>query len=144
MRFKLTLAAGAIAAAVATIAYAQTDVIAERQDLMEANGAAMGTLVQMVRGQAPFDAAAAKAALEKIATDMETFPTLFPVGSESGGGTKAGPAIWSDPTGFQAASDQLKSDATAAAGAVTTLEDLQTAVGVLGADCGSCHQKYRS
>ena len=32
---------------------------------------------------------------------IKVFPTLFPKGSEQGGGTKALPAIWSDTAGFQ-------------------------------------------
>jgi cytochrome c556 len=142
MKVKLSVAVGAVAVAIATIAYAQTDAIAERQALMKQNGAAIGTLVQMAKGDAPFDAAVAKTALETIASDMATFPTLFPEGSDTGS-TKAAPTIWTDMAGFQAASEKLRTDALAAAGSVTTLEGVQAAVGAVGADCGACHQKYR-
>lgn len=83
MRMKLGLAASAIALTVATLAYAQGNVIEERQNLMKANGAAMGVVVPMARGEAAFDAAAAQQAFATIADDMTAFPALFPEGSEA-------------------------------------------------------------
>ena len=143
MRFKLGLAAVAVAMTVATIAYAQGNVIEERQAIMKANGAAIGLLTQMARGEAPFDEAAAKQALEGIATRMGTFPTLFPAGSDTGD-TKAGPAIWTDMAGFEATAASIVTAANAAAAASTSLEGLQGAVGNVGAVCGECHSKYRN
>jgi cytochrome c556 len=143
MKRTLGLAAASIALAVATIAYAQGNVIEERQNFMKANGAAMGLLTQMARGEAPFDEAAAKEAFQGIATRMETFPTLFPAGSDTGD-TKAGPAIWTDTAGFEATAASIVTAATAAAAASTSLEALQASVGTVGAVCGECHQKYRN
>lgn len=143
MRFKLGLAAAAVAMAVATLAYAQGNVIEERQNFMKANGAAMGLLTQMARGEAPFDEAAAKEAFEGIATRMETFPSLFPAGSDTGD-TKAGPAIWTDTAGFEATAASIVTAANAAATASTSLEALQAAIGTVGAVCGECHSKYRN
>jgi cytochrome c556 len=110
---------------------------------MKKNGAQAGILNGMVRGQTAFDAAAAKAALATIAEDMAAFPTLFPEGSDTGD-TKAGPAIWSDRAGFEAAAAALQASAASAAESVTTLEQLQAVFTEIGASCGSCHQKYRS
>lgn len=143
MKMKLGLAVGVLALAVGTIAYAQGNVIEERQAVMKANGAAMGQLTPMARGEAPFDAAAVKAAFEGIATRMATFPSLFPAGSETGD-TKAGPAIWSDPAGFEAEANKLVTEATAAAASATSVETLQAALGTVGATCGECHGKYRN
>jgi cytochrome c556 len=140
---KLGLVAGALAVAVVTIAYAQGNVIEERQNFMKANGAAMGLLTQMARGEAEFNAGDVKQAFEGIATRMQTFPSLFPAGSETGD-TKAGPAIWTDTAGFEAEAAKLVAAATAAAASATTLEGLQAAMGSVGAVCGECHQKYRN
>lgn len=141
MRMKLGLAASAIALTVATIAYAQGDIIEQRENLMKANGAAMGVVVPMARGEAAFDAAAAQQAFSTIASNMEMFPTLFPEGSEGG---KAAAAVWTDRAGFEAESTALASDAAAAADSVSTLEQLQAALGTVGAHCGACHQTYRN
>jgi cytochrome c556 len=143
MRFKLGLAAAAVAITVATIAYAQGNVIEERQAIMKANGAAIGLLTQMARGEAPFDQAAAQEALQGIATRLGTFPTLFPPGSDTGD-TKAGPAIWTDTAGFEATAASIVTAANAAAAASTSLEGLQGAIGNVGAVCGECHSKYRN
>ena len=143
MKMKFGLVAATLAVAMATIAYAQGNVIEERQNLMKMNGQAMGVLAPMARGEAAFDAAAAKQAFETIVSDMTTFPTLFPEGSETGD-TKAGPAIWSDRAGFEAMAAKLKTAAETAATSATTLEQLQAAVQTVGGVCGECHQTYRN
>ena len=142
MKFRIGVSAGIVAMAVAGFAYAQADAIQQRQALMKSNGAQAGTLNKMVKGETPFDAAAAKAAFETIAQNITTFPTLFPAGSDVGE-TKAGPAIWTDKAGFEAAAAKLKADATAAAASATTLDALKAAFPTVGADCGACHQAYR-
>ncbi len=143
MRMRLSVASIAlIALAAGTTAFAQSDAIAQRQALMKSNGAQAGALNKMVKGEVPFDAAAAKTALETIAKNITTFPTLFPEGSNVGE-TKAGPAIWTDKAGFEAAAAKLAADATAAAASATTLDALKAAFPMVGGDCGACHQKYR-
>lgn len=141
MKIGLGLAA-ALAVATATFAWAQGNVIEGRQNLMKSNGQQMGVLTPMARGEAPFDAAAAKTAFETIASNITTFPTLFPEGSDTGD-TKAGPAIWTDRAGFEATAAKLQTAATEAAASATTVEALQAAVQTVGAVCGECHQKYR-
>lgn len=139
----LVLAALAVSFVGTGAAVSQDDPIAARQALMKKNGAAAGALNGMVKGDTAFDVAAAKAALATIAEDMTVFPTLFPDGSDTGD-TKAGPAIWSDRAGFEAASAALRDTAAAAAESVTTLEELQAVFPQIGGACGACHQKYRS
>jgi cytochrome c556 len=81
-----------------------------------------------------------------IAEWTKLLPTLFPKGTEEGHNTKALPAIWSDPAGFQkvalAASDaatKLAVDAKAGdADAVAADTKL------LGEQCGACHKSYRA
>ena len=143
MKMKLGLAAASLAVAMAGFAYAPADVIVERQNLMKANGQAMGLLVPMARGQADFDAATVKQAFETIASDMTTFPTLFPEGSETGD-TKAKSTIWTDRAGFDALAEKLKTEAENAANTVTTLEQLQASLQSVGGVCGECHQAYRN
>jgi cytochrome c556 len=72
------------------------------------------------------------------------FPTLFPAGSDKGD-TKAAPAIWSDPAGFQKAAMRLSAAgealATAAKAGDTTA--VATAFKETGEACGACHKDYR-
>lgn len=144
MNARLSVAVAALTTlAVGTFALAQGSVIEQRQALMKSNGAQAGILVKMSRGEIPFDASAAKTALATIAQNMETFPSLFPEGSDTGE-TKAGPAIWADKAGFESIAAKLGADATAAAGPVSTIEDVQAALQVIGADCSACHRQYQS
>jgi cytochrome c556 len=140
---KLGLAAAAVALGIATLAYANEDVIKMRQALMGANGQAIKIVVTMARGDMDFDPVVAVAALKTIANDAAEFPDFFPVGSETGD-TKAGAAIWSDNEGFRAASAKLQADANAGAEAATTLEGLQGALGTVGSNCQACHETYRN
>jgi cytochrome c556 len=142
MRFKIILAGLALSLGALTTAQA-ADPIAERQALMKANGAAMKTIVQMVQGKTPFDAAAAQAAFEKIVADMKTFPSLFPEGSDQGK-TTASPAIWQDKAGFEALAAKLGADATAgAAAAAGGLDAVKASAAAVGSNCQSCHEKFR-
>ena len=116
MRMKtLVFLAGALVL-VGSAAVSQDDPIAARKALMKANNAAAKTAFGMASGRAPFDAGEAKKAMEAIASDMETFVTLFPEGSDSGD-TSASPAIWSNMDDFKALAAELGTNATAAAAA---------------------------
>jgi cytochrome c556 len=142
MRFKIILAGLALSLGALTGAQA-ADPIAERQALMKENGAAAKAIFQMVQGKAPYDAAAAQAAFEKIAADMKVFPTLFPAGSDQGK-TTAAPAIWTDKAGFDAIAAKLGADAAAgAAAAANGLDAIKEPAAALGSNCQSCHEKFR-
>lgn len=132
-----------VAAGFSVAVFAADDVIAQRKALMKANGAAAKTASEMINGTTPFDAAAAAAAARKIASDLETFPTLFPEGSDQGD-TTAAPAIWTNMDGFKAAAAKTVADANAAADAAAQGADaFKTAFAVVGGDCGSCHREFR-
>ncbi|ODT17845.1 MAG: hypothetical protein ABS35_24930 [Kaistia sp. SCN 65-12] len=142
MRFKIILAGLALSLGALTTAHA-ADPLAERQALMKDNAAAAKTIFQMVQGKAPYDAAAAQAAFEKIAADMKTFPSLFPEGSDQGK-TTASPAIWQDKAGFEALAAKLGADAAAgAAAAPGGLDAIKAAATAVGNGCQSCHEKFR-
>ena len=144
MKWKLGLAAIALTVASAGFAVANEDIISMRKDVMKANGAAAKVVFGMAKGDIPFDATVAAAALDLIAANSTQFTAMFPAGSETGD-TKAAEAIWSDPSGFQAAG---KATADAAAAAAAAAADGQqamgAALGAVGAGCGTCHEGYRT
>lgn len=138
-----TAAAVAVVAFGATAVVAQQDPIAARQALMKANGKAAGAIVKMVKGEAPFDLATAKksfAAFEDAAAKM---PALFPENSKTGGETTASPKIWESMDDFKAKFVKLGTDAKAADASVKDLDSLKAALGVIGENCGGCHETYR-
>lgn len=136
----LSVASLALAAFVGNVS-AQEDLVAKRQALMKDNGAQAGVVVKMIKGEAPYDAAAAKAAMERIAANAAEIPADFAPGSEGG---KALPLIWEDFAGFEADAMALKTAAEAAAAAADQgVEALGPAFGAVGQACGACHQTYR-
>ncbi len=127
-----------------TVAVAQQDPVAARKALMKANGDEAKIGAAMMKGQAPFDLAAAKkifAAWEEAAVKM---PELFPDNSKTGGETAARAEIWENMVDVKARFAKLGTDAKAAAASVTDLDSFKAAFGNIGKnDCGGCHEKYR-
>jgi cytochrome c556 len=103
----------------------------------------MKKLGDMVKGTTPYDAAEAADGMRIMADNMTRFPSLFPAGSDQGD-TKAGPAIWSDTAGFQAAAAKLVADAKTAQGAAAGgVDAFSPAFQQVGSNCGGCHKVYR-
>jgi cytochrome c556 len=143
-----TLVSAALIAVVAAGTAFAADPIETRKKTMKAIGGSFGgVLVKMVKGETPYDAAAAKkaaATLNETAAGID-IAALFPKGSEKGGETEALPAIWSDAAGFKAAMDKMKSTVAAQAGNVDQGADkLKMAVAEIGKTCKGCHDNYRA
>jgi len=138
------LAAMTAASAITSVAIAQDDPIAERQELMKSNGQSMRVLVPMARGQAEYDAAAALAEFVRMNEVAMQFGELFPEGSETGGDTRARAEIWTDRAGFDA-EVLVFQEATAAAVAAepADLDAFRPVFGAVGQTCGTCHEKYQ-
>jgi cytochrome c556 len=143
MRGFLVAASVVVALATGGVAMAASDLGAQREADMKAIGGSLKTAFGMVQGKTDFDAAKAKAAMEKIAAMATNFPTLFPAGSETVD-SKASPKIWTDKADFEAHAAKLATDATAAAAAADGgLEAFKPAAMAVAANCKSCHQVYR-
>jgi cytochrome c556 len=135
--------AGLLMIGVASAALGQTDPIKARRAIMKANGAAIGALVKTVKGETPFDADAAKAALQTI-HNSATIADLFPAGSDQGD-TNALPKIWADTAGFQAALGKLiAADEAQLANPPADVAGIKAALGALGPACTGCHNAYRA
>jgi cytochrome c556 len=143
MRIQVGLALAIASAVLVGGAVGQDDPIAARQAIMKANNSATRDAFGMASGKTPYDAAAAAAHMSKIASDMETFVTLFPEGSDQGD-TEASPAIWQNIDDFKALAAKLAADTKAAADAAPGgIEAFKAALNAVGGDCQACHQKYR-
>lgn len=121
------------------------DAIKGRQNCMKnGNGAAMGVMVPMMKGEKPFDAAAVKAAFEAEGAACAGWATFWGADTQKGETveTYAKPEIWTDPAGFEAAGNAF----VTAAGAVAAAADeaaFKAAFPALGAACQGCHEKFR-
>src|SRR5438132_4718316 len=90
------------------------DVIKQRKETMKHNGDAAGAAVKMLKGEVPFDLAAAQAALKTMVDTAAKMPDLFPDDSKTGGKTTVLPVIWTNKADFNARFAKFGSDASAA------------------------------
>jgi cytochrome c556 len=86
------------------------------------------------------------AATQELDTLAHAHGALYPPGTETGGETKALPAIWTNRAGFDeadaanvAAVDKLLAAAKSGDTAAFT-----TQFGAVGATCGACHRNFRA
>ncbi len=145
--FKIAIAGALVLGLGATLAYASPDdEITARQTLMKARGKAVGPLVAIMKGEAPYDAAVVTASLDAMNAAWETAKTANPFAPDSATGDKvetwAKPEIWSDPDGFKAAG-QAFGAAIADLAATTGEASFKAAFVALGNSCKGCHEKFR-
>ncbi len=143
MKLATALAAAAVVAIGVTSVVAQQDSIAARKALMKANGQAAGAIAKMAKGETPFDLATAQKSFATFQDAAAKMPNLFPPNSMTGGETAASPKIWENMADFKAKFVKLGEDSKAAAASVKDLDTLKAALGVVGKDCGGCHEIYR-
>jgi len=128
-----------------SVAVAQQDVIKERKDIMKGNGDQAKIAAAMVKGEQPFDLAAAQKVFATFASAATKMPDLFPDNSKTGEDTAALPKIWEDMADFKARFVKFGDDAKAAEASVKDLDSFKAAFGNIGKnDCGGCHQLYRA
>lgn len=141
----LVLALALPAVAISAAAAQNTDVIAQRQQLMKNNGRAARDANALIKGETPFDAAAALQVFQTMNDDGKAFATLFPEDSRTGGKTEASPAIWEKPAEFKAATDKFIADTQAGLDArPADVDAFKAAFTKVAANCQSCHQQFRA
>jgi cytochrome c556 len=145
MKLRAVLSAAVVAAVAfgATAVFAQQDPIAARQALMKANSKEAKIGAAMMKGEKPFDLAAAKKIFVTFEDSAQKMPALFPANSKTGGKTTAAPKIWEDMDGFKARFAKFGADAKKASASVTDLASFKTAFGAMGKECGGCHRDFR-
>ena len=140
LRIAATVAALAVGA---TVVYAQSAAIGQRQEIMKSVGGAMKEPGGMMKGTSPFDLAKVQASLKILTEQPPKMKDLFPDDSKTGGNTEALPAIWEKKTDFTARFDKLAADATAAAAVIKDEASFKTEWPKIGGNCGGCHKEYR-
>ena len=118
--------------------------VEQRQHTMENFKEQMGVMAKMVKGEAPFDAAAFQQAADALAADSGKSWEHYAVES-TGGDSEAKPEIWSKPDEFKKEIDKFTA-ATAAlkvAAASGKLDDVKKPFGEVGQSCKSCHDSFR-
>jgi cytochrome c556 len=130
-----------------TLAYAAADdQIKARQAEMKGNGKAIGALVAIMKGEAPYDAAVVKASLDAMAAGDAAAGAANAWDASSMEGatieTWAKPEIWAEGSDI-GAKYQAWVDARAALAATTDEAGFKAAFPALGASCAGCHESFR-
>jgi cytochrome c556 len=123
--------------------------IATRQAVFKLLSFSNAPLGGMARGTTPFDADAAKAALERIAMLGGLIPEVFvpdTTGPESEGvTTRAADTIWANKADFDMLAADLVTGANAALEIINSQGEagVRDAVASVGPKCGACHDRFR-
>ena len=130
-----------------TLAYAAADdQIKARQTEMKGNAKAIGAMVAIIKGEAPYDASVVKASLDAMAAgDAAAGEAKAWDPSSTEGATVetwAKPEIWAEGSDI-GAKYQAWVDARMALAATTDEASFKAAFPALGAACGGCHEKFR-
>jgi cytochrome c556 len=124
---------------------AQQEVAVQQQNLMKSQGRSMyGVVLKMVKGDTPFDKAAADAALKALADDVAKIPTVFttnPKEDVKDATFGASQKIWQNKADFDAKVPPV----TKAIADVkfTDAASLKVAYDAIQAKCNDCHETYR-
>jgi Cytochrome c556 len=140
---KRSIIAAAFVVAGATFAFAQTDPVAHRIELMKHAGDATKVVSDMMKGTTPFDLAKVKETLavyEKAATE---YPTLFPEDSKNGKDSTAAPKVWETKADFDAQLAKWGKDSAEAANKITDEASFKSEIRVVLGSCKTCHDDYR-
>ena len=128
--------AGGMALAAAT----DPDVIA-RQQLMDANGAAMKVLGGMAKGDVAFDATAAEAAKQQLIKDAAGIAAAWAKNAtDPESHSKA--EIWTNMADFVTKGAALGTVATALD--TSSLDGVRAGLDAVGGACGACHKAYKA
>jgi len=126
-----------------TILVAQGDPIAQRKELMKSNANHAKNVTQMVKGEAPFDAAKAAEAFTAWGKNAQQIPALFASPPPAGADTRALPKIWENKADFEAKAAALKKAADDGVGKTNSVDQLKASFPAVSKACGDCHEPYR-
>jgi cytochrome c556 len=120
------------------------DAIKYRKSAMFVMGQHFGRLGAMAQGKVPFDAAAAAANADVVAS-MSKLPFAgFGPGTDNGD-TNALPEVWTDPDKFKAGAQKMQEEVAKLATAAKSgnADQLKAAFGEAGKTCKGCHDHFK-
>jgi cytochrome c556 len=143
----LFLAAAVAAVALPAAAQFQKpeDAVKYRQSAFTVMANHFGRIGAMANGKVPFDAAAAAANADIVATMSKLPFPAFVDGSDTVANTHAKPEVWSESDKFKAAATKMqeevaKLDVAAKSG---NLDQLKAQFGATAQSCKACHDHFR-
>ena len=143
---RIILVAGALLLSLGAV-MAEPDQVKDTQAIMKANGKNAGALAAMVKGEKPYDQATVDAALAQFDDTAKKLPTLFPAsikGKPFEGDYSPSSKIWEDSAGFKEHIAGFAKAVGDAKGKIKDVDSLKAELGVIGKQCGGCHETYRA
>jgi cytochrome c556 len=125
---------------------AETDQVKDAQTIMKGNGKNAGALAAMIKGEKPYDQTTVNAALAQFDDTAKKLPTLFPEsikGKPFEGDYSPSTKVWEDKAGFDEHSASFGKAVSDAKGKIKDVDTLKAELGVIGKQCGGCHETYR-
>ena len=116
--------------------------VKERMMLMKEMADNTKIIGQMVKVKTPFDANAARLALESLSSLSLETPKVFIINA-SDPKSEAKLAIWDEFDEFTKLSMDLAETSSVLASSVETIDDLRPALKQVSSGCKACHSKYR-
>jgi cytochrome c556 len=120
------------------------DAIKYRKGAMFVMGQHFGRIGAMAQGKVPFDAAAAAANADVVASLSKLPFAGFAPGTDSGD-TSALPEVWLESEKFKAGAQKMQDDVAKLATAAKSgnLDQLKAAFGEAGKTCKGCHDHFK-
>ena len=129
-----------------TAVIAQQDQLKETQTIMKGNGKNAGALGAIVKGEKPYDQATVDAALAQFDDTAKKLPKLFPAslkGKAFEGDYSTSDKIWDDKAGFDEHIASFAKVVSETKGKIKDADTLKVNLGLIGKQCGGCHETYR-
>jgi len=129
-----------------TAVIAQQDQLKETQTIMKGNGKNAGALSAIVKGEKPYDQATVDTALAQFDDTAKKLPKLFPAslkGKTFEGDYSTSDKIWDDKAGFDTHIASFAKAVSDAKGKIKDADTLKAELGLIGKQCGGCHETYR-
>ena len=120
------------------------DAIKYRKAAFTVMGTHFGRIGAMASGKAPFDAAAAAANADIVAT-LSKLPYAGFIEGTATGETRAKPEIWTERAKFDLAASKMQEEVVKlnVAAKSGNLDQIKVAFGAAGQSCKACHDNYR-
>ena len=125
---------------------AEPDQVRDTQAMMKGNGKNAAALSAIVKGEKPYDQATVDAALAQFDDTANKLPKLFPAsikGKPFEGDYSPSAKIWEDQAGFNDHIASFAKAVSAAKGKIKDVDSLKAELGIIGKQCGGCHETFR-
>lgn len=136
------LSVAAVLAVGATVVYAETTAVTERQQAMKTMASAAKGPGAVLKGEAKFELDSIHSSLAVYQEQAAKLKDLWPDDSKAGE-TNALPAVWDSKSEFLARFEKLAADAKAAAESIKDEATFKAEWPKVMGNCGGCHKQYR-